>query len=340
MNNYLQHDIWMAPITIDETNNKIRVFTTFASSSLQATITLTEGTYYMLYSSAWSNLPSPASGTSTANPYKSLLAEIVTKFNASTPVVSRGENVKIAWELSNVPGDNYELFRAVKFVNLNYNPDSIVAFGFVPDHVDNTFDLSILGFQNVYGSGLNTFLQPRSSLRYFWVSPKQANRKVSYVKKKVEAATEDIEIRNNYQLNWSSRRVRFFRYHYVPAILIHKNRGLLDDYTLSYGIANNSINLAFEWIWEEGSKMNDLIVIHDIIPFQWRGYNPSTEVVDSVTSATYEQIDEGKVERIRLFDARQRSDYEACVTMDTMLGEFYDLQIACVQVPFTNNYDQ
>lgn len=121
-------------------------------------------------------------------------------------------------------------------------------------------------------------------------------------------------MRDAYQLEWNTDVVRQFKYDYIPSVHVKKNRAINSNAASLGRIGTNDVNNTFEEFWLTGSRLADIIVIHDRPILS--GENRSVDL----------QVDSHLYEVIRFNNDSQRKNLNSCITLRQMKGEFYTIE--------------
>lgn len=129
-----------------------------------------------------------------------------------------------------------------------------------------TFPKDLLGWSAswVTNSPTGTITRSPQSCRGVWVSPEGAWDKRSWASRTIyNAAPDQPERSDAYQLDWGGRRVRTVQYSWLPAALIHKSRALLPEYAATAQLVAGDTAAAFEHVWEQLARLQDVLIVHD-----------------------------------------------------------------------------
>lgn len=297
-------DRYIGSITLTSANNTY----VYREGATVYTRTIAPGTYW-LYDAADFN----AEITGLPSFYRTLKANM----GLANP---SGNSYEI--KLANLLGEGEPLYRGLVFNRVA----GALSFGFDFSNANFKIPKSAFGFpdaQNVNVVNTGSFIRSPQGVKGHWIAPRKALSKISYPLKRIETSTEEVYRDDAYQIAWQSYVVRLARYQWIPAQYVHASRSLDPTYTQTYQTLLGDTHIALQNLWESNlSTLRDVIILHDVIP------SPDAMRTD---------LNQTRVEIVRLFDANLRGDYEACVELSLNHGEQYNVSLPLVRRPLIGN---
>lgn len=181
------------------------------------------------------------------------------------------------------------------------------------NHASFSMDPRWFGFPagqsaQVTSDGNDELLSPLTILGV-WDSQEHAIRWSSTPTRRVDAATEDVDRDDVYEVDWGSSRIRMMVWRYIAAAHVHAARAELADYASVGQLSVGDTHNAFEHVW--GVGLGDLILVHQ-----------GAGVLD-VEPADYEIV--------RMGDAAQRGDLGRVARGMSLGGEYYEVSLTLVR---------
>ena len=283
-------DRYCVKVTIDADNKVLR----FSDDVGVVTVTLDEGDYWTYHTTG-----AELSG------YPSLYKEVLAKLNAAATHT-------YTFELGSPAGDNRDCYHGLVLVQTSGSAE----FGWYFSFASHTFPPELLGYPAGHStdetSTTGRLISPRA-MRHQWLPFESATSKISYQRQHIEESTEDVERDDAYQMRWSARRVRMVSYPRQPGVIVHKQRD--QEHTDAIGLPTGETNVALEWIWEPLSRLEDVILIHDV--------GGNSDGWDYAVHADQFEV-------VRSYDRAQRESFEDVARLSVRYGERYDVSLTLV----------
>ena len=296
-------DRWYWPITLTSLNNQfVLEETTGGAGSM--TVTVTAGTYYLHNDT-----------TLNGNGYPSLWKAI------SAGLVTAGANNTYGFQPITPTSSTAQTFGGVRIFALTGSDSYTVKFADAAFTMENAwFGYGLSASNANHGVG-EPWIDPPYTSKGFWQSATltgntASDKRSDVMREIVESSDRTSDV---YQVEWNEDTVRTMRYEYVPAAHIWPDRAADASYASTASLATNDIHNAFYDVWDVGSRLGVIVIVHD------EG-NQDLEVV------THDY------EIVKFADAAQRKSFRKCVKMMVTSGEFYELSVDLYKVSGTYSH--